>query len=62
MNPELERPAREELELLKRQLQSVIELEQSGMMKDVTEREVREHVQKYGHGAFCVGDFVIKRR
>jgi hypothetical protein len=62
VKPTVENSTLQELQLLKRQLQSAIEIEQSQQMKQMTEKEVREHVEKYGHGAFLIGDFVIKRR
>lgn len=62
MKPTVENSTLHELETLKRQVQSAIEMEQSGSMKRMTETEIRKHVQKYGHGTFLVGDFVIKHR
>jgi len=61
MTPHEPRPLKEELEILKRQVQSAIEMEQHGQLRDMSEKEIRDGVQKYGYGTFLIGDFAIRR-
>lgn len=52
----------DELKRLQRQIQSAILLIESGDMVSMTEQERLEHANRFGPGAFVVGDFVITKR